>query len=130
MNHPHVIGMSLVGLVVRLRVEVSDHDEVVVALRQPRIALLEPATGGLHPGSLDIAGRRDPKFTAEDAREVARAHRHPPGEGLDAEVRVGMRVDPDLQVGQGGTRREGLEMAPRTGIEPVTYGLTVRRSTG
>ena len=26
-------------------------------------------------------------------------------------------------------RKKGFKMAPRTGLEPVTYGLTVRRST-
>ena len=35
--------------------------------------------------------------------------------------------DPNIKVYY--TRHENLNLAPLTGLEPVTYGLTVRRST-
>ena len=83
-------------------------------------ALLEQLAGALDPELLDVGGRRHADLAAEEAGEVARAHRGALGERLDAQVGVEVVGDPGLQLAQraalGELRREvGAELGLAAG---------------
>ena len=61
--------------------------------------LLEPAPGRFHPGPLHEPGRGRAGLRAEDAGEVAGAHRGSGCEAFDGQVLVEMIGDPGLHLG-------------------------------
>src|SRR5262245_52488845 len=63
---------------------------------EPVRRLLEQPARGLDANGGDETGRGRPDFAGEDPSEVARAHRHPAGQGLDREIRL--RVIDDVRL--------------------------------